>query len=292
MANITEDTMRDTYSVNIKDLIQESFETLPLKSNYCKIKPKFINKKGNIYNRANSTLDIHKKINNRYRDNLNNSKSTNQSEESKTKFFMKESKKNQITLFNNSFIREKQRTFRLNSVNLKNSSLYLNYNNKNDNEIKYGYKIVNNDIKLFKTLLAQTRSNFNNKYKIFYSISDLKQKIKVKRKFDSIKNYQNKSCFTKYLEKKLNKRCLSSKSINKKDDNFNSVNLSVSDRWNKILLLHKKTNNFFENFKHNNNLIKVKTLDYMKNKLYNLEKKDNNIFHNNSTFFKTMPKNP
>ena len=291
MANITEDTMRDTYSVKIKDLIQESFESSSLISYYCKINPKFINKKGYIYNRANSALNIHKKINNRYRDNLNNSKSTNQSEESKTKFFLKENKENQITLFNNSFIREKQRTFRINSVNLKNYNLNLNYNNENDNKIKYGYKIVNNDIKLFKAFLAQTRSNFNNKYKIIYSISDLKKKIKMKRIFDSIKNYQNKSCFTKYLEEKLNKRCLSSKSIIKKDDNFNSVNLSVSDRWNKILL-HQKTNNFFENFKHNNNLIKVKTLDYMKNKIYNLKKKENNIFSNNNTFFKTMPMKP
>ena len=74
---------------------------------------------------------------------------------------MKENKENQITLFNNSFIREKQRTFRINSVNLKNCNLYLNYNIENDNEIKYGYKIVNNDIKLFKAFLAKTRSSRN-----------------------------------------------------------------------------------------------------------------------------------
>ena len=290
MANITEDTMRDIYSFNIKDLIQESYESSSVISNYCKINPKYINKKGNIYNRANSTLAIHKKINNRYRDNLNNSRSTNQSEESKTKFFMKESKENQVTLFNNSFIREKQRTFRISSVNIKKYNLYLNYNN-NNNEIKDGYKIINNDINLYKAFLAQTRSNFNNKYKVIYSISDLKQKGKIKIIFDNIKKYQNKSYFTKYLEKKLNKRCLSSKSIIKKDDNLNPNNLSASGRWNKILL-NKKTNNFLENFKHNNNLIKVKTLDYMKSKIYNLKKKDNNIFYNNNTFFKTMPIKP
>jgi hypothetical protein len=290
MASISEDTMRDTYSYNLDDLIQDSIESSSLISNYYKINSKYINKKGNIYNRSNSALAIHKKINNRYRDNLNNSRSTNQSEESKTKFFMKENKENQVTLFNNSFIREKQRTFRIKSVNLKNYNLNFNYNNEN-NKIMYGYKFVNNDKKLFKSLFSQTRSNFNNKYKIIYSVSDLNQKGKIKNIIDTIKKYQNKSYFTKYLEKKLNRRCLSSKSIIKKDDNFNLNNLSISSRWNK-LLLPKKANNFWENFKHNNNLIKVKTLDLLSNKIQNLKKKDNNIFYNNNTFFKTMPKKP
>jgi hypothetical protein len=290
MASISEDTMRDTYSYNLDDLIQDSIESSSLISNYYKINSKYINKKGNIYNRSNSTLAIHKKINNRYRDNLNNSRSTNQSEESKTKFFMKENKENQVTLFNNSFIREKQRTFRIKSVNLKNYNLNFNYNNEN-NKIMYGYKFVNNDKKLFKSLFSQTRSNFNNKYKIIYSVSDLNQKGKIKNIIDTIKKYQNKSYFTKYLEKKLNRRCLSSKSIIKKDDNFNLNNLSISSRWNK-LLLPKKANNFWENFKHNNNLIKVKTLDLLSNKIQNLKKKDNNIFYNNNTFFKTMLKKP
>jgi hypothetical protein len=253
MASISEDTMRDTYSYNLDDLIQDSIESSSLISNYYKINSKYINKKGNIYNRSNSALAIHKKINNRYRDNLNNSRSTNQSEESKTKFFMKENKENQVTLFNNSFIREKQRTFRIKSVNLKNYNLNFNYNNEN-NKIMYGYKFVNNDKKLFKSLFSQTRSNFNNKYKIIYSVSDLNQKGKIKNIIDTIKKYQNKSYFTKYLEKKLNRRCLSSKSIIKKDDNFNLNNLSIPSRWNK-LLLPKKANNFWENFKHNNNLI-------------------------------------
>jgi hypothetical protein len=290
MASISEDTMRDTYSYNLDDLIQDSIESSSLISNYYKINSKYINKKGNIYNRSNSALAIHKKINNRYRDNLNNSRSTNQSEESKTKFFMKENKENQVTLFNNSFIREKQRTFRIKSVNLKNYNLNFNYNNEN-NKIMYGYKFVNNDKKLFKSLFSQTRSNFNNKYKIIYSVSDLNQKGKIKNIIDTIKKYQNKSYFTKYLDKKLNRRCLSSKSIIKKDDNFNLNNLSISSRWNK-LLLPKKANNFWENFKHNNNLIKVKTLDLLSNKIQNLKKKDNNIFYNNNTFFKTMPKKP
>ena len=290
MASISEDTMRDTYSYNLDDLIQDSIESSSLISNYYKINSKYINKKGNIYNRSNSALGIHKKINNRYRDNLNNSRSTNQSEESKTKFFMKENKENQVTLFNNSFIREKQRTFRIKSVNLKNYNLNFNYNNEN-NKIMYGYKFVNNDKKLFKSLFSQTRSNFNNKYKIIYSVSDLNQKGKIKNIIDTIKKYQNKSYFTKYLEKKLNRRCLSSKSIIKKDDNFSLNNLSISSRWNK-LLLPKKANNFWENFKHNNNLIKVKTLDLLSNKIQNLKKKDNNIFYNNNTFFKTMPKKP
>ena len=291
MANNTEDTMRDTYSFNIKDLIKESIESSSGISNYCKINSKYFNKKGNIYNRANSALAIHKKINNRYRDNLNNSRSTNQSEDSKTKFFKKENKENQVTLFNNSFIREKQRTFRLRSAKIKKYNLFLNYSNKNNNEIKDRFKIVNNDINLYKAFLEQTKSNFNNKYKVIYSISDFKQKGKIKRIYDTIKNYQNKSCFTKYLEKKLNKRCLSSKSIIKKDDNFNQNNLSLSGRWNEIIL-HKKTNNFLENFNHRNNLIKVKTLDYMKNKILSLQKKDNYIIYNNNSFFKTMPIKP
>jgi hypothetical protein len=291
MASISEDTMRDTYSYNLDDLIQDSIESSSLISNYYKINSKYINKKGNIYNRSNSTLAIHKKINNRYRDNLNNSRSTNQSEDSKTKFFKKENKENQVTLFNNSFIREKQRTFRLRSAKIKKYNLFLNYSNKNNNEIKDRFKIVNNDINLYKAFLDQTKSNFNNKYKVIYSISDFKQKGKIKRIYDTIKNYQNKSCFTKYLEKKLNKRCLSSKSIIKKDDNFNPNSLSLSGRWNEIIL-HKKTNNFLENFNHRNNLIKVKTLDYMKNKILSLQKKDNYIIYNNNSFFKTMPIKP
>jgi len=286
MSSIIEDTKKDTCSININDLIQESSESLSLISDYCKIHPKYFNKKGNVYNRSNSALAVHKKINNRYRD-LNNSRSTNQSEKSKNKFFKKENKENQVTLFNNSFIREKQRTFRKNSIKLNKYNLLLNYSNRNSNKNKDSYKIVNNDIKLFNSFLAQTKSNFNNKYKVIYSISDLKQKEKIKRIFDNIREYQNKSCFTKYLEKKLSKRCLSSKSIIKKDDNFNSINLSISERWKKILL-NKKTNNFWENLGHKNNLIKVKTLDFMNNKMYNREKKDNKIFDNNNTFFKTM----
>ena len=287
MASITEDTMRDTYSFNLNDIIQESFESSSLTNNYRKIKPKYINKKGNMYNRAKSTFNIHKIINNRYRDNLNNSRSTNQSEESKTKFFMKENKENQVSLFNNSFIREKQRIFRINSVKIKNYDLHLKYNN----EIKDCYKIVNNDINLFKTFLAQTRSNFNNKYKIIYSISDLKQKGQKKKIFDTIRKHQNRSCFTKFLEKKINKRCLSSKSIIKQDDNFNPNNLSASVRLNKILLNKNTSNtsNFWKNIEHNNKLIKVKTLAHINNKICNLIKKNSNIFYNNNIFFKTMP---
>ena len=46
--------------------------------------------------------------------------------------------------------------------------------------------VVNNNSSLIKSFLNQTKSNFNNKYKVIYSISDWRQKSKVKTLLNTI----------------------------------------------------------------------------------------------------------
>ena len=52
--------------------------------------------------------------------------------------------------------------------------------------------IVKDKSSLFKTFFNQTKSNFNNKYKVIYSISSWREKNKIKSLLKTIKSYQNK----------------------------------------------------------------------------------------------------
>ena len=240
------------------------------------------NNRTNIFNKRHSKHISFKKINifhNFSHDNMNYSKSTNQSEENKTKLFLKENKENQVSsLFNNSFLREKQKIFRLNSINLKNYHISIDCN-KNNNT----YDIVDNNSKMFKSFLSKTKSNFNNKYNIIYSISDWKKKEQINKLFNSIKQYQKKNNFSNFLEIKANKRCLSAKKLKLRNNLSSNNNIFIKN------ILGNQTNSFLENIFHKNNLIKIKTLDFINNKPEDKTKRKDEIFHSNNIFFKTMP---
>ena len=106
-------------------------------------------------------------------------------------------------LFNNLLIREKQKTYRNNySFKINDCKMLI----KNDNFPKTPPYIVNNNSSLFKLFLDQTKSNFNNKYHVIYSISDWRQKDKIKNLFNTIKTNQHKNNFSEYLKTRLIKR--------------------------------------------------------------------------------------
>ena len=267
----------ETYSSNMDNVTIES--EIQLNNFYSKITSKYNKKnKFNIFNRRQSNQKIYRKLNsfhNFSRENINYSKSTTDETKTKTKFIMKENKENQVNslIFNNSFLREKQKKYRLNSVKIKNHHIYLNCDKQNNT-----YNTVNNDVNMYEAFLSQTKSNFNNKYKIIYAISDWRDKEKVNNLFSSIKKYKNKYNFSNYLE---NKRCLSAKKIkiNNKLTSFNNINNNL----NKIILLSNQSNNFLNNLYHKSNLIKIKSLNNINDK--------NLIFDTNNTFFKTLPIN-
>ena len=128
-------------------------------------------------------------------------------EENKNSILSKNNRKNRLNkinmLFKNLLIREKQKTYRKNLVQINQYNMYIKEEQKNPQII------VNNNSSLLKTFLSQTRSNFNNKYKVIYSISDWKQKDKVKTLLNSIKKNQHKNNLFDFLKTKLLKRCYS-----------------------------------------------------------------------------------
>jgi len=197
---------------------------------------------------------------------------------------LKQSKIN--LLFNNLLIREKQKTFKNNSLN----SLKINDYKmliKKEIPIKTPPYIVNNNSSLFQIMLNQTKSNFNNKYQVIYSISDWRQKDKIKSLFESIKNNQHKNSFSDYLRAKLfkNSSIMRLKRI-KYDINKEK---EETDSLNKISLYNNICNDFLKNIFHKNNLIKLKTMSEVNNKLFTLKKNKTAIFFENNLLFKTMP---
>ena len=240
------------------------------------------NNKNNYFNRRKSKPTSFQKINilqNFSHDNMNYSKSTNQSEDNKTKFNLKENKENQVSsIFNNSYLREKQKKFRSNSISMRNYHIYLDCDKKNST-----FEIVDNNSKMYKAFLDNTKSNFNNKYNIIYSISNWRKKAQINKLFNSIKKYQNKFDFYSYLENKANNRCLSAKRLNLKN-NLASKNNNLSK-----LLLENQSNDFLGNIFHKNNLIKIKTNYFINDKFIALKNKKDIIFYNNNILFKTMP---
>ena len=273
----------ETNSSNMNDITIES--EFKISSFYNKITSKYNNSnKKNIFNRRKSFPVTYRKIhilNNFNQDIMNYSKSTNQSEENKTKLFLKENKENQAnSLFNNSFLREKQKRFRLSSTSMKNYHIFLDCDKKNNT-----FNIVNNNNKMLNAFLSQTKSNFNNKYNIIYSVSDWRKKDEINKLFNSIKKYQNKYNFSNYLENKINKRCISAKRV-KLNNNLN--NNLTSKKFNNNLFLNQ-SNNFLENIYHKNNLIKIKTVDFVSGKPISSKKRNVQIFDSNNMFFKTIP---
>ena len=87
-----------------------------------------------------------------------------QLEDSKNIIGSKYLKKNKLNmLFKNLLIREKQKNFRKFTVQVNNYDIYMK-----KEEQKKTHSVVNNNSSLFKTFFNQTRSNFNNKYKVVY----------------------------------------------------------------------------------------------------------------------------
>ena len=275
-----------TNSSNMNDMTIES--EFNLNNFYCKISSIYNkkNNKINYFNRRKSNPIKFKKINvlkNFSHDNMNYSKSTNQSEENKTKFNLKENKENQVSsIFNNSFIREKQKKFRFNSISMRNYHIYLNCDKKNST-----FDIVDNNSKMYEAFLSKTKSNFNNKYNIIYSISNWRKKDQINKLFNSIKKYQNKFDFYSYLENKVNNRCFSAKRLQPKN-NLTNILSSKNNNIGKILI-ENQSKDFMRNIFHKNNLIKIKTVDFMTNKLDIGKITKDKVFYSNNILFKTMP---
>ena len=62
-----------------------------------------------------------------------------------------------------------------------------------------------------------------------------------------------------------------------------------TDSLNKISLYNNICNDFLKNIFHKNNLIKLKTMSEVNNKLFTLKKNKTAIFFENNLLFKTMP---
>ena len=177
-------------------------------------------------------------------------------------------------LFNNLLIREKQKTFRKNTVKVR------SYDIRKDEPSKLNY-VVNSNYSLLSSFLKQTKSNFNNKYKVVYSISDWRKKKKIKTLLNTIKSYQHKSNFTDYLTNKLYRKINPTKKIAKMDVNKNDESSKIP--------LYNTSGDYFKNIFHQNYLIKIKTMNDIKFKPNQLRKSKTEIFDKNNTFFKTMP---
>ena len=281
MSIISEKSNKDSTSSNMLDIFQETFDSeYKANSFYVKISSKY-NKKhiNNLFNRSqfNPNNFIKNNLSNlTNKDSTNDNKSIKDTNVSKDNMLLKENKENQVTsLFNNSLLRQKQQKFRVNSVVTRNYHLYLDCS-KNVNV----YNIINNNTKMFQSFISQNKSNFNNKYKMIYCISNIKQKEHIKKLFESIKKKQNKENFSNYLSR----RCYSAKRVKIN----NSNNLSDTNNWNRALLLNH-SNNFLGNLFHRNDLIKIKTMDFINDKSDILTNRNKPIFYSNNIFFKTMP---
>ena len=274
-SNISEADSDFKFSRYYKNILQKSKK---------KIAYKFYKYKTNLNSYRTPS---HIKLENKPKNAISQANSTNRIEENKSNIIQKPKnlklKQNKIhILFNNLLIREKQKTFRGHSFQIKNYKMFI----KRDELVKTP-SIVNNNSSLFKTFLNQTKSNFNNKYKVIYSISDWRKKNEVNTLFDSIKTYQHKNNFSDYLRKKLTKRTTTLRL--KKMRDYIKKEKEETENINKILLYNNIFNDYLKNIFHKNNLIKLKTMNEVSKKLNKLKKNKTDIFYNNNLLFKTMP---
>ena len=274
-SNISEADSDFKFSRYYKNILQKSKK---------KIAYKFYKYKTNLNSYRTPS---HIKLENKPKNAISQANSTNRIEENKSNIIQKPKnlklKQNKIhILFNNLLIREKQKTFRGHSFQIKNYKMFI----KRDELVKTP-SIVNNNSSLFKTFLNQTKSNFNNKYKVVYSISDWRKKNEVNTLFDSIKTYQHKNNFSDYLRKKLAKRTTTLR-LKKMRDYIKKEKEEI-ENINKILLYNNIFNDYLKNIFHKNNLIKLKTMNEVSKKLNKLKKNKTDIFYDNNLLFKTMP---
>ena len=274
-SNISEADSDFKFSRYYKNILQKSKK---------KIAYKFYKYKTNL---NSYRTPIHIKLENKPKNASSQANSTDRIEENKSNIIQKpknlklKQKKIHI-LFDNLLIREKQKTFRGHSFQIKNYKMFI----KRDELVKTP-SIVNNNSSLFKTFLNQTKSNFNNKYKVVYSISDWRKKNEVNTLFDSIKTYQHKNNFSDYLRKKLTKRTTTLRL--KKMRDYIKKEKEETENINKILLYNNIFNDYLKNIFHKNNLIKLKTMNEVSKKLNKLKKNKTDIFYDNNLLFKTMP---
>ena len=274
-SNISEADSDFKFSRYYKNILQKSKK---------KIGYKFYKYKTNLNSYRTPS---HIKLKNKPKNAISQANSTNRIEENKSNIIQKPKnlklKQNKIhILFNNLLIRENQKTFRGHSFQIKNYKMFI----KRDELVKTP-SIVNNNSSLFKTFLNQTKSNFNNKYKVIYSISDWRKKNEVNTLFDSIKTYQHKNNFSDYLRKKLTKRTTTLRL--KKMRDYIKKEKEETENINKILLYNNIFNDYLKNIFHKNNLIKLKTMNEVSKKLNKLKKNKTDIFYDNNLLFKTMP---
>ena len=273
-SNISEADSDFKFSRYYKNILQKSKK---------KIAYKFYKYKTNLNSYRTPS---HIKLENKPKNAISQANSTNRIEENKSNIIQKPKnlklKQNKIhILFNNLLIREKQKTFRGHSIQIKNYKMFI----KRDELVKTP-SIVNNNSSLFKTFLNQTKSNFNNKYKVVYSISDWRKKNEVNTLFDSIKTYQHKNNFSDYLRKKLTKRTTTLRLKKKRD--YIKKEKEETENINKILLYNNIFNDYLKNIFHKNNLIKLKTMNEVSKKMNKLKKNKTDIFYDNNLLFKTM----
>ena len=274
-SNISEADSDFKFSRYYKNILQKSKK---------KIGYKFYKYKTNLNSYRTPS---HIKLENKPKNASSQANSTDRIEENKSNIIQKPKnlklKQNKIhILFNNLLIRENQKTFRGHSFQIKNYKMFI----KRDELVKTP-SIVNNNSSLFKTFLNQTKSNFNNKYKVVYSISDWRKKNEVNTLFDSIKTYQHKNNFSDYLRKKLTKRTTTLRL--KKMRDYIKKEKEETENINKILLYNNIFNDYLKNIFHKNNLIKLKTMNEVSKKLNKLKKNKTDIFYDNNLLFKTMP---
>ena len=273
-SNISEADSDFKFSRYYKNILQKSKK---------KIAYKFYKYKTNLNSYRTPS---HIKLENKPKNASSQANSTDRIEENKSNIIQKPKnlklKQNKIhILFNNLLIRENQKTFRGHSFQIKNYKMFI----KRDELVKTP-SIVNNNSSLFKTFLNQTKSNFNNKYKVVYSISDWRKKNEVNTLFDSIKTYQHKNNFSDYLRKKLAKR---TKTLRlKKMRDYIKKEKEETENINKILLYNNIFNDYLKNIFHKNNLIKLKTMNEVSKKMNKLKKNKTDIFYDNNLLFKTM----
>ena len=274
-SNISEANSDFKFSRYYKNILQKSKK---------KIGYKFYKYKTNLNSYRTPS---HIKLENKPKNASSQANSTDRIEENKSNIIQKPKnlklKQNKIhILFNNLLIRENQKTFRGHSFQIKNYKMFI----KRDELVKTP-SIVNNNSSLFKTFLNQTKSNFNNKYKVVYSMSDWRKKNEVITLFDSIKTYQHKNNFSDYLRKKLTKRATTLRL--KKMRDYIKKEKEETENINKILLYNNIFNDYLKNIFHKNNLIKLKTMNEVSKKLNKLKKNKTDIFYDNNLLFKTMP---
>ena len=293
MSVTSEKSNKESNSSNMLDLLKDTFYSDYKVNNYnMKMTSKYNKKyKDNIFNKTkynikknnfywfpnNKCITINKSINNSQINKDNSMFKENNQHHISSQHYVS-SQQNSSSLFNNLFLREKQKKFNLNTVYTNNYHIYLNNDSKNSKK----YNIIDNNSKMFKSFLSQNKSNFNNKYNMIYCVSNIKQKDHITKLFDSIKKRQFKDNFSNYL----NKRCYSAKKMN-----FTiSKNLTCDNGWNKKIFLNQ-SNDFMENIAHRNHLIKIKTIDFINDRSISSDKIVNNepIFYKNNALFKTLP---